>query len=262
MPTAMPAIIASASGVSMTLSAPCFRCSPLVARKTPPLTPTSSPRTTTLSSCPSSQSSAAVTASTSVSSAMSVGASAPRRDPDSVELFLQPRRQAGKQMHEHLCGIRVRSGKIGRDSGSDASFAFALQFLFSAIVPPPPRGQISAQTNHGLYLARMFDLFGVAIAAGIVGGGVVADAVGQCLDQAWPLAAPGARGGLGHNLAYGDDVIAVDLCAGHATGYCFLCQRPGTGLFLDRYRNRVTVVDHEEHQRQLHCARRVEGFVE
>src|SRR5512138_3562666 len=47
MPTAVPTIPPSASGVSMTRSAPNSCWSPCVARNTPPNLPTSSPRTTT-----------------------------------------------------------------------------------------------------------------------------------------------------------------------------------------------------------------------
>ena len=49
-PTAIPAIEDSANGVSITLSSPYFSKSPSVARKTPPRTPTSSPRMNTESS--------------------------------------------------------------------------------------------------------------------------------------------------------------------------------------------------------------------
>src|SRR6185503_2951423 len=47
MPTALPMMPASASGVSNTRSGPNSSYSPEVARKTPPNLPTSSPRTTT-----------------------------------------------------------------------------------------------------------------------------------------------------------------------------------------------------------------------
>src|SRR5262249_54157368 len=47
MPIAVPMIPASASGVSITRSAPNSSYRPLVARNTPPNLPTSSPRTTT-----------------------------------------------------------------------------------------------------------------------------------------------------------------------------------------------------------------------
>ena len=48
---AIPAIIPSASGVSCTRFLPNCSCRPAVARNTPPLTPMSSPNTTTVGSC-------------------------------------------------------------------------------------------------------------------------------------------------------------------------------------------------------------------
>src|SRR6476619_5151753 len=70
MPTHSPLISSSDSGVSITRSAPKRCCSPTVARKTPPLTPTSSPSTTTLASSCMARASAMLTASTRVTSGM------------------------------------------------------------------------------------------------------------------------------------------------------------------------------------------------
>ena len=50
MPTVRPAMVVSSSGVSSTRSVPNVADRPAVARNTPPLTPTSSPSTTTVSS--------------------------------------------------------------------------------------------------------------------------------------------------------------------------------------------------------------------
>ena len=50
MPTVRPAMVVSSSGVSITRWLPNSACRPAVARNTPPLTPTSSPSTTTESS--------------------------------------------------------------------------------------------------------------------------------------------------------------------------------------------------------------------
>src|SRR5437660_846507 len=62
MPMAAPTMPASASGVSMTRSAPNSSTSPTVARKTPPNLPTSSPSTTTRGSRRISSLSASLTA--------------------------------------------------------------------------------------------------------------------------------------------------------------------------------------------------------
>src|SRR5690606_4895328 len=71
IPKAVPTMADSASGVSMTRSGPNSSISPWVALKTPPLTPTSSPMTTTRSSRRISVRSASVTACTSVRRAIS-----------------------------------------------------------------------------------------------------------------------------------------------------------------------------------------------
>src|SRR5690348_7114137 len=73
MPMEIPAIKASASGVSITRSLPKRCCRPWVARNTPPFRPTSSPSTTTDGSFSISWAIAMVMASTIVTLAM-VGA--------------------------------------------------------------------------------------------------------------------------------------------------------------------------------------------
>ena len=62
-PTLPPTMNASEMGVSMTRKGPYFSCSPLVALKTPPYTPMSSPRRKTRGSRAISSSSAWVIAS-------------------------------------------------------------------------------------------------------------------------------------------------------------------------------------------------------
>src|SRR4249919_1908517 len=65
-PTVRPAMVVSSSGVSSTRCEPNVACKPAVARNTPPLTPTSSPSTTTVSSLRISYARACVIASMSV----------------------------------------------------------------------------------------------------------------------------------------------------------------------------------------------------
>src|SRR6184192_985971 len=69
---AAPAITPSERGVSMTRSFPYFVKRPSVARNTPPVRPTSSPKTSTRSSRAISRASAWFTASTMVSSAIAI----------------------------------------------------------------------------------------------------------------------------------------------------------------------------------------------
>src|SRR5207245_6484698 len=71
-PWATATMLDSASGVSMTRSGPKRACRPSVARKTPPLRPTSSPRTQTRGSRSISSARASRTAWTRVRSAIGV----------------------------------------------------------------------------------------------------------------------------------------------------------------------------------------------
>src|SRR5882672_2846880 len=108
MPTAMPAIKPSASGVSATLSGPKRCCSPAVARNTPPLTPTSSPSTTTDSSSSMARASARLMPSTSVMFDMALLFFCELRD----LLDVLPR-QLGVEVIEHLLGSGRRCLEIG-----------------------------------------------------------------------------------------------------------------------------------------------------
>src|SRR5699024_7138801 len=80
--------------------------------------------------------------------------------------------------------------------------------------------------------------------------GVVAKAVGDRLDHAGPLAGTGAGDGVAHGLAYGDDVVAVDLDGRQPRGDALLGQGLGAGLDLARYRNGPLVVDDHRHHPQ------------
>src|ERR1051325_7398207 len=107
MPTAMPAIRPSASGVSATRSAPKRCCRPAVARNTPPLMPTSSPMTTTRASSPIARASARLMPSTSVMFDIALRFLA--------ELGRLPgilARQPRVEMLEHLLGPRRRRVEI------------------------------------------------------------------------------------------------------------------------------------------------------
>src|SRR5213592_1017054 len=108
MPTAMPAISPSASGVSATRSAPKRCCRPAVARNTPPLMPTSSPRTTTRSSFSMARASARLIASTSVMFDIALRLLGELRQLHRV-LPRQPR----VEVLEHLLGSRRRRFDVG-----------------------------------------------------------------------------------------------------------------------------------------------------
>src|SRR5712692_666012 len=163
MPTHSPLINSSASGVSITRSAPNRCCSPTVARNTPPLTPTSSPSTTTLASSSMARASARLTASTSVSSG--IGRS----------LQLSPLAGvSGRQFRIEVIEHGLRPARAGRQIALHRSF-HALLALGGTLLLLPAR----------------LHFLGRAVARGVVRGGMVAEPVGDGLDQTRPAA--GAR---------------------------------------------------------------------
>src|SRR5262249_56304581 len=95
-------------GVAITGPAPKRCCRPTVARNTPPLIPTSSPRTTTLASSSMARASARLIASTSVSSDIALSA-------ELRPLAGVGSRQLGVEMIEH----RLRRARRGRQIALD-----------------------------------------------------------------------------------------------------------------------------------------------
>ena len=89
-----------------------------------------------------------------------------------------------------------------------------------------------------------------AVAARIIGRGVIAQPIRQRLDQVRPAAGPRLGRSAGHRFAYRDDVIPVDLLALDAGGNRLLRQGLGRGLLGDRDRDRPPVVVDDKDQRQ------------
>src|ERR1700734_2296583 len=135
MPTDMPAIVASASGVSWTLSLPKRSCSPAVARNTPPLAPTSCPITTTLGSCCISQPCAIAMASTMVIFAKSMTAGFRAVFAGDETLLVQVRRQRGEQVFEHRVGGRLCVPQVVGHGRLDLVRAVFQQDLLLGAVP-------------------------------------------------------------------------------------------------------------------------------
>src|SRR2546428_6138840 len=100
MPTAVPMMAASASGLSMTRWEPNLRCRSSVTRKTPPSTPTSSPRISTSRSRSISWKSPRLRALTM----FSLGMASPSRQP------LAPHRRGARGCLPRLAGVR-RGGR-------------------------------------------------------------------------------------------------------------------------------------------------------
>src|SRR5688500_18597644 len=130
-PTVRPAIVVSSSGVSSTRESPNVCCRPAVARNTPPLTPTSSPSTSTVSSCFISQARACVIASISVMAAISAALPLDRIG----ALRLQVGRQFGVKVIEHrLHRLHLRL-QVRVDLLVDALAAFLLPRRLFGLAP-------------------------------------------------------------------------------------------------------------------------------
>src|SRR3989442_1814616 len=261
MPMATPAMAASASGVSTTRSAPKRACSPAVARKTPPFTPTSSPRTMTAGSCASSCASARLTASTRLTSATWFSASR-RKASRCIALLLERGRQCRVKEIEHRVRTGCRYRKVIVDRPAHLLGAFALQRFFLALVPGAAPREIVAQPRNRLELPLLAHRFGIAIARRIVGRRVIAQPVGQRLDERRPAARTRLRQRFIGCMADRDDVVAVDLPALDTGGDSFLCQRLRRTLHAAGHRDRPLVVVDDQYHRDLPHAGHVQAFVE
>src|ERR1700675_2237796 len=73
-----------------------------------------------------------------------------------------------------------------------------------------------AVSGYGVEFARSLDLSVVAVARGVVGGGMGSDPVGHGLDESWSLAGVGPGGRVASGLVYGQHVVPVDAHAGES----------------------------------------------
>src|SRR5690606_26451790 len=235
-PTERPAMVVSSSGVSSTRCGPNFCCRPAVARNTPPFTPTSSPSTSTDGACSSSQARARVIASIRVigvavgvwligwSPPRGAGAGALSPAPAAAwaparllsarwlrmssmallqgegggALREQVRRRIGVQVVEHRRHRLRGGGQVGVDLGVDLALAFDLPRGFLGLAPRALGGEPGAQARDRFALPGGLDLGVLAVAARVVGGGVVGQAVGEELDHRAALAGARALHGLAH----------------------------------------------------------------
>src|SRR6266542_3317692 len=204
MPTHSQRINSSASGVSITRSEPKRCCRPAVARKTPPLTPTSSPSTTTLRSSSMARASARVTASTNVTSG--IGASA-----ELLALAGIGSREFGVEMVEHrLRGTRSER-QIALDRRLDRFLALGRKLFLLRLAPQLLAHEIRAQARDRLLLPTRLNFFRRTVPRRVIRSGVIAEPVRHGLDQARPAARAGICNRLLRGRAHGDDVVAVDL---------------------------------------------------
>src|SRR5262249_16088932 len=163
MPTHSPLINSSESGVSITRSEPKRCCSPTVARKTPPFTPTSSPSTTTLESSSVARASAGLTASTNVTSGI-------RGSGELRPLAGIGAREFGVEMVEHRLRRTRRGRQIAFDRRLDLLLAFGREFFLLRLAPRVLTDEIGAQARDRLLLPARLNLLGRSVTRRVIGG--------------------------------------------------------------------------------------------
>src|SRR5712691_2660840 len=252
---AAPAITPSESGVSMTRSAPNSPYRPSVARNTPPLRPTSSPKTTTRESRAISRFNAWFTASTTVSSATVMLLK-------SFELSLQPSRWCGVGLAE--VERRVGSRLVLRFVPGDAELVLHLFFdaIQRGLVGDSARLEMQLHSPQRVPIDPQVVKLTRLVACRIVRGRVEPKAVGHCLDKRRSFSFACAARRLAHRGVYGEEVVAIALDAGEAVGDGFLRERLRGRLLRDGRGDRPPVVLAEKDDGSPHDSCEVGGLVE
>src|SRR5690606_21714091 len=151
-------------------------------------------------------------------------------------------RPAGVEVLEELVRIRLLDALEALHRLLDLRLAVFDQVLFALLVPVAAADQEGLQALDWFALPGGGYLLAGAVAAGVVGGGVVAEAVGQALDEGRPLALTGP---FQRRLYAGIDrqrIVAVHLLAGHAGADGLLRQGRRTALQRARHRDGPLVV--------------------
>src|SRR5690606_16156509 len=99
----------------------------------------------------------------------------------------------------------------GVDLDVDHAAAFLDPGLLLRFVPGALGGEPGAQAGHRVARPGVLDFGVVAVAAGVVGGGVVMQAIGHEFDHAAAAARARALHGPAHALEHGEEVVAVHL---------------------------------------------------
>ncbi|CAM5726419.1 hypothetical protein STENM223S_01310 [Streptomyces tendae] len=230
MPTAVPRMPASASGVSVQRSSPNSLARPSVIRKTPPSVPTSSPMTCTDGSSVMASRNARVRAcamvagftATAVMAALLPTRPRPpaRREP--FPLLQQLGRGLGVHMREQVHGVQLRvlvhagaqtgGHRLGVLPGADAG-----------LVQQAASGQSPLQQGDRVVRPPGLDLGVAAVAGRVVGVGVGVHAVGDRLDQGRAAARAGAAHRVGEDLVHGGRVEGPQ---GRSHPAASRCRRP------------------------------------
>src|SRR5258707_9215943 len=255
MPTQSPLIRSSASGVSNTRSGPKRCCSPTVARKTPPLTPTSSPNTTTLGSSSIARASAMLTASISVISGISLAF-------EFAALRSIGLRQLGIEMIKHRLGRSRLRSQVALDRCVDTTLAFGGKLFLFRFAPHVSASEKGPQPRDRLTLPARLACRGRRVARGVVGVRMTADPVGDRIDEAGAAAFSSRFDRLVGCRVHGHDVVAIHLLTDETRCDRLLRQRFGCGLKPQWYGNSPLIIDGDEDDRQLVHTREIHRFID
>src|SRR5581483_1656173 len=277
MPTAVPTMPASASGLSTTRVAPNLRWRSSVTRNTPPSTPTSSPMTSTSGSRSISWSSARFRAFTMFSFAMVVsgrawagsgvrGTAAPRRRtagrrPTAPGRGAPPSPRAPRPARAAAPRRRDRTSRADRPGerleGLHRAGDLRVDALVEVGVQQVALLEVRAEAGEGVLALPRLHLFGRPVLRGVVRGRVHAQAIGDALDEGGPVAGARPVHRLPARHVDREDVVAVELDPGEAVGEGLLGDGARVGLLLEGHRDGPLVVLDHEHQRQVPDPREV-----
>src|SRR5215831_13847534 len=281
MPTAVPMMAASASGLSMTRCEPNLRCRSSVTRKTPPSTPTSSPMTSTSPSRSISWKSAWLSALTMFSLAMASAPGQPlaphRRGArlgrgrlvgrrrrlvlarrQLVALGDELRRELGVHVIEHRQRVGSRRGLEATNGLRD----LVVDPLLEAILEEIALLEISLEAGQRVLLLPHRDLGVAPVLGRIVGRGVHAQAIGHALDQSRTVAGARPVDRLTRGRVDSEHIVTVHLEAGQPVRQGLLGDRARVRLLLERHRDRPLVVLAHEDDRHVPDAGEVQRLVE
>src|SRR5258707_4056784 len=253
MPTQSPLIRSSASGVSNTRSGPKRCCSPTVARKTPPLTPTSSPNTTTLGSSSIARASAMLTASISVISGISLPF-------EFAALRSIGLRQLGIEMIKHRLGRSRLRSQVALDRCVDTTLAFGGKLFLFRFAPHVSASEKGPQPRDRLLLPARLDLLGRTVARRVVRGRMIAEPVCDRLDEAGAAATSSRFDRLVGCRVHGHHVVAIHLLTDETRCDRLLRERFVCGLEPQGHGNSPLIVGDDEHDRQLVHTREIHRF--
>src|SRR5439155_605933 len=212
MPTAVPMMAASASGLSITRWEPNFRWRSSVTRKTPPSTPTSSPRISTSGSRSISCRSARLSAFTMLSLVMGVMYRSSSSPPTVGGLP-----QAAEAKERVGCRRRLEAPHGLRE--------LLVHPLLAPVVQEVLLLEVGAEARERVLLLPRRHLLLGPILSGIVRGRVDAKAVRHALDQRRTLTGARPLDRLARGRVDREHVVAVHLDPGQAVGERLLGDR-------------------------------------